>query len=386
MEVDVTKFQNHNETGEKYKICLWGIDSPYCFEHVKEFSGEFNVFSVVLGRVFGFNFDIQIINPFKKESLLFTIFRILNVARVMYLFLKYDRKCDCHLLHYLTLPYALAIALLPLKKPIAYFVYGADVIDPEGFQKKLVKKALKRVDVIFCLTRSFYTKYIVNKYGIDEKKIVPIWWSPINPSFKRFDDKTIENLRKKWNLTKDYVIFSPRATLEFYNHHLLIDGVALLDKDLKEKVQIVITGFGDSGYRRRLVEQGKKEGIEVVDLRRILTPEEMAEIYNISIITSNISNGDDLGRSTFEAIMCGSILLLNKNSRPYQEIYRDGKYCKMVELKREDIARSIEFILYNTDALKDEEERLRIINIVNWDRNKSKIIECIKKMIEEIKR
>ena len=40
----------------------------------------------------------------------------------------------------------------------------------------------------------------------------------------------------------------------------------------------------------------------MVDLGGILTPEEMAEIYNISTITPNIFKADDLGRSTFEAI------------------------------------------------------------------------------------
>lgn len=41
---------------------------------------------------------------------------------------------------------------------------------------------------------------------------------------------------------------------------------------------------------------------------------------------------------TFEAVMCSSILLLNKNSEPYRKVCRDGKYCKLVELSAEDIA------------------------------------------------
>jgi len=370
--------------GKKHKICLWGIDSPYCWEHAKEFSNEFDMFSIVLGNGFGYNFDIRItnLNPFKKRPFS-TVFAILNILRIMYLFLKYDRKCDCHLVHYLTLHYALAIALLPFKKPIVYCVYGSDVRTPEGLRKKIVKKALERVDVMFCLSRSFFGPHIVSKYGIDEKKIVPILWYPLNPRFKKFDDKTIDNLRKKWNLTKEYVIFSPRATKEFYNHHLLIDGLGLLSDGLKKKIQVVLTGFGDPECRKRLVEMGKAKGVEVVDLGRILTPEEMAEIYNISTITPNISKADDLGRSTFEAIACGSILLLNKNSGPYREIFMDGKYCKLVELNAEDIARGIKYIINNIDTLKDGKERLRIMNIVNWEKNKSKIIECIKELVEE---
>lgn len=367
---------------KRYRVCLWGGDSLYCWEHVKEFGDEFDMFSIVVGRAFGYKFDVRIINPFKRRPLS-TIFVILNIARIIYLFLKYDRKCDCHLVHYLGLPYALAIALLPLRKPIAYCVYGSDVRTPEGWNKRIVKKALGRIDVIFSgITQSFYRKYIVSKYGINEEKIVPILWYPVNSCFKRFNDETIDKLRRKWNLTKEYVVFSPRATKEFYNQHLLIEGVGLLNDELKKKIQVVLTGLGDPEYRRSLVEMGKTKDAEVIDLDRILTPEEMAEIYNISVITPNISKGDDLGRSTFEAVACGSILLLNKNSGPCQEIFRDGKYCRFVELRAEDIARSIEYILNNMDALKDEEECLRLMDIVNWERNKRRITECIKELVE----
>jgi glycosyltransferase involved in cell wall biosynthesis len=351
---------------------------------VKEFGDEFDMFSIVVGRAFGYKFDIRIITPFKRRPLSI-IFGILNIARIIYLFLKYDRKCDCHLVHYLSLYYALAIGLLPLRKPIVYCVYGSDVRTPEGWNKKIVKKALKRIDVIFESSQSFGRKYIVSKYGVDEKKIVPILWYPVNSCFRRFDDKTISSLKKKWNLTKDYVIFSPRTTVELYNHHLLIEGLGLLNDEVKKKIQVVLIGFGDAGYRKALVEMGKTKGIEVVNLGRILTPEEMAEIYNISAITSSISSGDDIGRSAFEAIMCDSIPLLNKDSGPCREVFRDGKYCKFIELTAEDIARDIDNILNNNniDALKDEEERSRLMDIVDWEKNRRRITECIKGLVEE---
>lgn len=366
---------------KRYKVCLWGSDSLYCWEHIKEFGDEFDIFSIVIARTFRYNFDIRIVNPFRRRSLTI-VFGILNIPRIIYLFLKYDRKCDCHFVHYLSLPYALAIALLPLRKPIVYCVYGSDVRTPEGWNKKIVKKALGRIDVIFEPSQSFGRKYIVSKYRVDQKKIVPILWYPVNSCFKKFDDRTIDNLRKKWNLTKEYVVFSPRATKEFYNHDLLIEGVGLLNDELKEKIQVVLTGLGDPEYRKRLVEMGKTKGIEVVDLGRRLTPEEMAEIYNISVITPNISKGDDLGRSTFEAVACGSILLLNKNSGPYRELFRDGKYCRFVELGAEDVARSIEYILDNREALEEEEERLRVMGIVNWETNKRQMSEYIKGLVE----
>ncbi|MCK4245391.1 MAG: hypothetical protein KAX20_07185, partial [Candidatus Omnitrophica bacterium] len=72
--------------GKRYKVCLWGSDSPYCWEHVKEFGYEFDMFSIAVGRAFGYKFDIRIINPFKRRPLSI-IFGILNTARIIYLFL-----------------------------------------------------------------------------------------------------------------------------------------------------------------------------------------------------------------------------------------------------------------------------------------------------------
>jgi len=369
---------------KRYRVCLWGSDSPYCWEHVKEFGDEFDMFSIVIGRTFGYKFDIRIVSPFRRKPLS-TIFGVLNIARITYLFLRYDRKCDCHLVHYLSLPYALAIAFLPLRKPIVYCAYGSDVRAPRGITKRVVGKALGRIDTIISgITRSFRTQYIMSKYGVDANKIVsPLMWYPVNPCFRRLDNPTIGNLRKKWNLTKEYVIFSPRSTEEFYNQHLLVEGAGLLSGELKGKIQVVLTGLGDPEYRKRLAEMGRQRGVDVVDLGRILTPDEMAEIYNISVLTPHISKEPDLGRSTFEAVMCGSILLLNKNSEPYREVFRDGKYCRLVEVSAEDIARGIEYILSNANALKDEGERLRITETVNWERNKARIVGCVKALIQE---
>ena len=363
----------------RYKVCLWGSDSPYCWEHVVGLADECDMSSVVIGQAFGYEFDIRIINRFSRRPLS-TAVALWNRARIMYLFLKYDHKCDCHLVHYLSPEYAQAIAFLPLRKPTVYCVYGSDVRTPQGIHRRIVGRALRRVDAILAgVTSSFPEKHIVSRYGVDEKRIIPILWYSLGSCFRRLGDEAIAGLRRKWDLTREHVILSPRATKPLYNHHLLIEALGLLDDELKEKIEVVVTGFGDLEYRKRLLQMGEAQGIDVVDLGRILTPEEMAEMYNIAAITPNIAGvADDLGRSTFEAVACGSILLVSKDSGPYQEIFRDGKYCRFVELTPADIARAVEDILRNGDSLRDEEERQRIMDIVNWEKNKRRMVECIK--------
>lgn len=359
------------------KLCLWGSSSIYFKEHITALKDEFDLISIAIitDSKDSFPYDIRLINrhnPF--------ISRRLNLLKIMYLFLKYDKICDCHIIHGLKHEYALAIALLPLKKPIIYISYGSDVRKPVGYRmperylKWINRKALEKMDTIISYARSFYKKYIVDQYGIDERKILQLWVFPIDPVFRKIDD--IEKIKKKWGINRKYAIFSPRATMELYNHHLIIDALSMVN--LKDDIQFIITGFGEQKYRERLIKLAEGKGVSIINLRKVLAPEEMAEVYNISVITPNIPVVEDLGRSPFEAILCDSIVLLNKSSKPQREIFRDGKYCKFVELDARSIADTIESILNKPEEYKDEEEYNRIKDIVNWDKNKRILINYIK--------
>ncbi len=361
------------------KICLWGSTSIYFKEHIKALN-EFDIISIsMITDEDNFPYNIRLTN---NSSF---ITRRINLLKIMYLFLKYDKICSCHIIHGLKHEYALAIAFLPLKKPIIYISYGSDVRKPVGYRmpesylRWVTKKALENTDVIISYTKSFYKKYIVEKYGIDESKIMQLWAFQIDPVFRKMNNDEIERLREKWHISKKYVIFSPRSTKEMYNHHLMIDAISMLEE--KVDIQFIITGFGDRAYRERLMRLGKEKNVNIINLGRVLKPEEMAELYNIAIITPNIPVVEDLGRSPFEAVLCNSILLLNKDSRPQREVFRDGKYCKFVNLDAKEIADAIQYIINHIDKFRDREEYTRLKDIVDWDRNKNILIDYIYKII-----
>lgn len=359
-------------------ICLWGSDSIYFKEHIKELKGEFEIISIANSAKENDIYDITL----TTNNRLKFVSRRLNMLKILYLFLKYDNICDYHIIHNLHHEYATSLAYLPIKKPVICIPYGTEIVEPvgynlpKGYLRWVVKRALQRADIIICFTKSFYKKYIVEQYCINENKILNLWPFPINPVFTRLDNNIIDKLREKWNIKSKYVILSPRAVKRMYNHHLVLDAISMLP--IKNDITFVITGFGDDKtYREKIVRIANNKGIRLLDTNRFLNPKEMAELYNISSIAVNIPSVEDLGRSPFEAILCNSVTLLNKNSGPQREVFRDGKYCKFVELDVKNIADSIESILDNPEEYKDEVEYNRIKDIIDWNKNKRILVDCI---------
>ena len=299
--------------------------------------------------------------------------------------IKVEKEVEGFIVHYMNPYFAILLALGIIKKPMIYFCYGGDV-HKTGIRKWLVKKALKKVDLIFVESKS-EQEHIHKGYGIKKEKIKSIIWWSIGKSFKKYDNELIEQLIKKWDLTKEYVIFSPRNTIEFYNHHLLIDGLGLLDNDLKRKIQVVVTGYGDREYGEKLIGLGKKKDIEVINLGKILTPEEMAEIYNISLINANIPKNDGVARSIIEGAMCDSIPLLNNNITAYNDFFENKKNCIFVEPTPSSIAEGIKYVLDNPKiGNKVYNNNLNMISTYfNWDKNSESIYISIEKIIQEVK-
>ncbi|WP_269849861.1 glycosyltransferase [Methanosarcina horonobensis] len=153
-----------------------------------------------------------------------------------------------------------------------------------------------------------------------------------------------------------YVIFSPRTADGLYNHHILVKAVSFLEDDLKKDIQIVITGYtgaGNRDYLNRLIEIGKENNVCMVNLDKFLTPQEMAEIYNISSINVNIPKHDQLARSIMEGCLCGCIPLLNVEIPAYHDLFKNEENCVFVEPEPEAVATKIEWILKNGDKLEE---------------------------------
>ncbi|AKB84294.1 glycosyltransferase [Methanococcoides methylutens] len=259
---------------------------------------------------------------------------------------KLSKKVDAFIVHYMNPYFSLLIILGFINKPIVYFCYGGDVRKSK-FRNYLTKKALDHVDLIFVEAPS-QKKYLHDFFHVPLNRLQSsVIVFPLNPCFKKMDNELHSEIRDKWNIHKKYVIFSPRTLHSHYNHHILLEGIANICEEFKLDIQVVLTGVGNKAYLSDLMNYSHEHNIDLISLNCFLQPEEMAEIYNISIINANIPLHDQFGRSIMEGCMCGSIPLLNSNVPAYHDFLKEGENCFFVDTNPRLIAEKIMFILEN---------------------------------------
>ena len=276
----------------------------------------------------------------------------ISLLKLPFIIKKTEGNVDAFIIHYLNPYFAFLVAVGIFKKPIAYFCYGGDV-RKSGIRRWLVDKALKNIDLIF-VELEVQKNHIHNEYNVPSNKIksnVVIFY--LDNIFKKFSLELTQKIGDKWNLSKKYIIFSPRTLTEVYNHRLLIEGVNLLDESLKNELQIIITGFGDQKYIEDLILLAKTYNIDLINMQRKLTPNEMAELFNVSLINVNIPKHDQFGMSIIEGCVCGSIPLLNNEISNYHEWMKHGANCVFVDPLPDDIAAKIKYIINNADKIKE---------------------------------
>jgi glycosyltransferase involved in cell wall biosynthesis len=195
--------------------------------------------------------------------------------------------------------------------------------------------------------------FIQNEFQIPDNKIdssIVIW--NINKCFKIFPEQDLDLIKNKWNIKKRYIIFSPRTLSEFYNHHILLEGINQLDEKWKRDIQVIAVGIDEESYIHNLLDLASKYKIELTIINKYLSPMEMAELYNLSHLNVNIPKHDLFGMCIQEGCLCGSIPLLNIDIPTYHEYMKDKINCFYVKLDSTDIAEKIENILNRCHHLK----------------------------------
>lgn len=260
-------------------------------------------------------------------------------------------ETDIRIFHYLNPFFLILLALGTFRKPIVHFCYGGD-IKKSGPRKWILRGVLQNMSQIF-IEQDAQRRYLQSDYQIPNDKIESslIIWN-VSSCFKALPYNEIKSLRQKWGLLGKYIIFSPRTLDEHYNHHLLLEGINLLHEEIKKDIEVVITGVGDGKYIDKLLAFAQRNQIRIKNLDMFLTPQEMAEIFNISHINVNIPKHDQFGRSIMEGSLCGSVPLLNIDIPTYHDYVKDNVNCIYTRAESKEIAEKIAYILENYERIK----------------------------------
>jgi len=335
--------------GEIMRIAVIAVYNIFVKESIQELS-EFSYIDAYILK--GENDDLSAldalenvqIHAFNKKLPLDLIKFILSIRQG-------QTETDIRIFHYLNPLFSILLALGIVRKPVVHFCYGGD-IKKGGLKKWLLRRALHNMSQIF-IEQDAQRRYLQFEYQIPSDKIessLVIW--NVNSCFKVLPYDGIKSLRQKWGLLGKHIVFSPRTLVEHYNHHLLLEGINLLNDDKKKDIEVVITGVGDGKYIEKLLAFAQSNQIRIKNLNKFLNPQEMAEIFNVSHINVNIPKHDQFGRSIMEGSLCGSVPFLNIDIPTYHDYVEDNVNCIYTLAEGKSIAEKIVYILENYEEIK----------------------------------
>lgn len=361
------------------KICQIGSHNFYTVDLVNELSVEYDTIALILkdpvkdiSKYYNSNVDLIEIN---KKS-------VLDLLALVKVIKQIETKVDCFIFHYLNPYFALILALGIINKPIAYFCYGGD-IHKSGLRKLLLKKGLHNINMAFSESK-MDTNNLMKLFKLNKEKICTVIWYPLDEKFKPESMPNIDDIRLRWGITKDFIIFSPRNLSSHYNHDLLLKGI--IESGHSDKIQVIFTGLKGNNpeYPTMLRKFANDNNIDAIFLDRVLNPQEMYELYTASLINVNIPKNDGVPRSIFEGILCGSIPLLSSDVEVYHEFFEDVTNCIFVKSNPSSIAEGIRTVINNPHLTHNiKNNNLKIISeYFDWNKN----IKIIFKTLESIQR
>jgi hypothetical protein len=329
------------------KILAIGRYNSFLTRSISELSNYGNLDAIILIK------EENIVIPLNIKNIkTFNIINFRGIIKFYYYIYKNRNKYDAFIFYYLQEYFYVLLNLNIIKGPKFYFPYGSD-LHRKGILKFIVKNTLKKFQKIF-IELETQKRFIIEDYKIPKDRVETSFIIfNVDSCFRLIDAKQKVVLKEKWKIKRRYVIVSPRSLTEHYNHHLVIEGLGNLDDKFKKNIQLIIIGLSNKKYIQHLKIIGKRLNIEILHLKKYITPREMSEIFNISDININIPKHDQFGHSIIEGCLCGSVPLLSNKIGNYHELMKENINCIYTNETHHDIAIKIAHIIKNYNSIKE---------------------------------
>ncbi|MFA6492761.1 MAG: glycosyltransferase family 4 protein, partial [Patescibacteria group bacterium] len=215
--------------------------------------------------------------------------------------------------------------------PYVVTTWGSDVWKFDSFitlEKHLVRKTLQEADLITGSSLALKQQSI--KIGMPEKN-----WQLVHfgINLETFKNKQLSSdLVKKIKASENKkIIFCPRSIAPVYNTDILIDTMALIDREANAKLFLMETG-ADSQYLKRIKKQIEIKNLEeeIVFFGKI-SREVMIDLYNLADVIVSITTSDGCSVSFLEAMACEKKIVAT--DLPYIQEWKKGKNFWTVPVK-----------------------------------------------------
>lgn len=227
-------------------------------------------------------------------------------------------------------------------------------ISKKGLTSFFRNLIIKKADVITAISKYLadYAKRINPKAEII---IIPNGVDIENFS-RKFSGSEIDSLKQKLGIKpEDKVIMSASRPVYKNGLDLLIRAVALLSKNLDNKVKLVLVGddpLFDKSRKNKLKRIAEELGIESnVLFSGIISHADLPLYFNMSDVFVRPSRSEGLGNAFLEAMAAG-LPVVGTNVGGIPDFLEDKKTGFFTTLDPEDIASKIKFVLENSELKK----------------------------------
>ncbi len=274
-------------------------------------------------------------------------------------FLADLRSFRPHLLH---LHYAGSklgtMAALSGIRPMVVTVMGGDVLPEQhagglpALERRATRRILEQADLL--LVKSEALRPALEAWGGFSAKAEVVRWG-VDPAYFRRDPAGAEAMRARLGLSPhDRVILSPRALAPLYNVHLLVEAMPEVRAAVPEALLLLTEYNARDDYRESLRRRVAALGLgDRVRFAGAVPAKDMPALYSLAEVAASVPSSDGLPQSLFEAMACGTPVVLGRLSA-YTEVIRDGETAALVDLAPAAVASTL------VRLLRDEPGRARL--------------------------
>lgn len=248
-----------------------------------------------------------------------------------FILLKAIRRIQPDLIHVHYAWQGLRTPLLLQYRPMVITIMGGDILPEQsfnGWRVPFVKAMLNHAD---CITsKSQFLDGALCRIGDYAAKIKRVTWGVGLNIFR--PDRDVAYLREQWHIPPgDLVFFDSRGAKPIYNKHIILAAFAsYLRSGGPSATLLIATINSQSSYVAELRQNAQNLGI--IDRVRFLGTVDhalMPDYYTLADVTISIPRSDGLPQTIFEALACGSFLILSDLPQ-YAGTVEDGVTARLV--------------------------------------------------------
>lgn len=302
---------------------------------------------VALSNLNYFNFQTKIKNQYTK------IEKVLKSDNINLIYFPYPSAISLSIIN---IPYIFTLYDLAHLRNLEFpEVYSNRTFE---IRENLYINSLKKAQKVIVASK-FEKKLATEKYKLDESRVIVLKYLP---NFKEIKNLEYLDIKKKYNLKKDY-IFYPAQFWPHKNHIYILKAVKILRQNYNTSIDVIFSG-SDKGNLQYILKSAKLLDIEdLIHYIGFVENNEIPFLYNqsLSLVMPTYlgpSNIPPLEAFAYKTPVCYPDFLFNREEFNDAAIY--------INLKNPNSLAETLFKIKNNNKLRDEKIKNGIEILRGW--------------------